>query len=98
MSGEIALYTTLAAMEPLIPESSGPQLDELTCEVLLRAGKLAGQVPAEITRHRIALLVRMMNSYYSNLIEGHRTLPRDIERAQRQDYSTDPAKRENQHL
>ena len=39
----------------------------------------------------------MMNSYYSNLIEGHRTLPRDIERAMRQDYSSNPESRANQH-
>ena len=27
-----------------------------------------------------ATLVRSMNCYYSNLIEGHKTLPRDLER------------------
>ena len=98
MSEEIALYTSPQAMEPLLPESSQAELAQLTCEILLHAGKLSGQVPSAITRHRIALLVRTMNSYYSNLIEGHKTLPRDIERAQRQDYSADPVKRENQLL
>jgi Fic family protein len=34
-----------------------------------------------------------MNSYYSNLIEGHRTHPADIERALAKDYSTEPAQR-----
>jgi Fic family protein len=34
-----------------------------------------------------------MNSYYSNLIEGHRTRPRDIEAAIRKDFSTNPAQR-----
>jgi Fic family protein len=34
-----------------------------------------------------------MNSYYSNLIEGHHTHPSDIEKALRKDYSKDPAKR-----
>ena len=29
----------------------------------------------------LADLVRVMNCYYSNLIEGHNTRPRDIERA-----------------
>jgi len=38
-------------------------------------------------------LLRQMNSYYSNLIEGHHTHPLDIEKALRADYSTDPAKR-----
>lgn len=34
-----------------------------------------------------------MNCYYSNLIEGHNTVPRDIERALAQDYSSNPQKR-----
>ena len=33
------------------------------------------------TAANLASLVRIMNSYYSNLIEGHNTRPRDIERA-----------------
>ena len=34
-----------------------------------------------------------MNCYYSNLIEGHDTHPVDIERALKNDYSADSAKR-----
>jgi len=34
-----------------------------------------------------------MNCYYSNLIEGHDTHPRDIDKALRKDYSTEPARR-----
>jgi Fic family protein len=41
----------------------------------------------------LATLVRAMNCYYSNLIEDHNTHPVDIERALKQDYSTDPKKR-----
>ena len=37
-----------------------------------------------------------MNCYYSNLIEGHDTHPIDIERALRNDYSTEPRKRDLQ--
>src|SRR5690554_3216487 len=33
------------------------------------------------TANSLAGLVRIMNTYYSNLIEGHNTRPRDIERA-----------------
>jgi hypothetical protein len=41
--------------------------------------------------HRsLAALVRSMNCYYSNLIEGHDTHLVDIERALRQDFSADP--------
>jgi Fic family protein len=38
----------------------------------------------------------VVNSYYSNLIEGHNTHPIDIERAMRQDYSADQEKRDLQ--
>ena len=38
----------------------------------------------------LADLVRAMNCYYSNLIEGHDTHPVDIERALKNDYSADP--------
>jgi Fic family protein len=39
-----------------------------------------------------------MNSYYSNLIEGHRTRPKDIDAAIRKDFSKDPAQRALQML
>ena len=41
----------------------------------------------------LADLVRAMNCYYSNLIEGHDTHPIDIVRALRDDYSADVGKR-----
>jgi Fic family protein len=85
-------------MEPLFPESGRPVLAELSCEILRKAGQLSGQLPAKVVRQRVAELIRGMNSYYSNLIEGHKTLPRDIERALRQDFSNNPARRANQHL
>src|SRR6476646_6536830 len=81
------LYVEPGAMEPLLPESDRPELNELTAEILQKGGQLSGRIPAIVVRQRIAELVREMNSYYSNLIEGHKTLPRDIERALREDYS-----------
>ncbi len=41
----------------------------------------------------LANLVRAMNCYYSNLIEGHDTHPIDIERALQNDYSENTEKR-----
>jgi hypothetical protein len=41
----------------------------------------------------LAELVRSMNCYYTNLIEGHVTHPVDIERALQGDYSSDLRKR-----
>ena len=53
-----------------------------------------------ITRKLVADLVRSMNSCYSNLIEGHRTRPRDIDAAIRKVFSTNPVQRslQIQHL
>lgn len=45
------------------------------------------------TSGHLADLVRLMNTYYSNLIEGHDTRPRDIERALAQDFEKDEARR-----
>lgn len=48
------------------------------------------------TAANLADLVRIMNTYYSNLIEGHHTRPRDIERALMGEFDGDTARRELQ--
>src|ERR1043165_1830157 len=44
----------------------------------------------------LANLVRVMNTYYSNLIEGHHTGPRDIARALAGEFDKDKARRDLQ--
>ncbi len=39
-----------------------------------------------------------MNSYYSNLIEGHKALPRDIEKALKGNFSPEEDDQRNQRL
>ena len=92
------LYTRPTSFEPLLPASRREELQALSLDIHRQAGRLEAAVPASVVRQRIAALVREMNSYYSNLIEGHKTLPVDIERALSGDYATQPAKRANQHL
>ena len=58
---------------------------ELRHRVRRLSPKLSGGIVAAL-----AGLVRSMNCYYSNLIEGHDTHPIDIERALKKDYSADP--------
>ena len=78
-------------MEPLLPsESDG--LSRLALQLIRGAERLRGSLHPH-TRALVADLVRSMNSYYSNLIEGHRTRPRDIEAAMRRDFSKNPAQR-----
>lgn len=92
------VYRQPSAMEPLLPKGQSVRLSELTCEVLKASGRLTGQVHSPLVLQRVADLVREMNCYYSNLIEGHKTIPRDIERAMKRDFSHDPTQRDNQQL
>jgi Fic family protein len=85
-------------MEPLLPTAGKEPLAQLTCDLIRKAGALSAQIPSLVVRNRAAALVREMNSYYSNLIEGHKTLPRDIEKALRKDFSKNAEQRANQHL
>ncbi|GBE48117.1 fic/DOC family protein [bacterium BMS3Bbin12] len=89
---------SIGLMEPLlIGESSRHRsgLTDLTVELAARAAGLRRSLP-EGVRTALADLVRAMNCYYSNLIEGHDTHPVEIERALRNDYSTDARKRDLQ--
>src|SRR4051812_2292094 len=91
-------YASPASMEPLLPVAGRATLAKLTCEILAAGGRLTGQVHAPEVLRRVAGLVREMNCYYSNLIEGHKTTPPDIERALKQDFSTDETQRNHQQL
>jgi Fic family protein len=80
-------------MEPTMPPEEGQRrLEDLAFDLVARASSLAGQTSPIVTAS-IGTLVRSMNCYYSNLIEGHDTHPRDIDRALRRDYSAEPARR-----
>jgi Fic family protein len=85
-------------MEPLlIAEGSRHrgELTDLAIEVAARSAGFRRSLPDGV-RIALADLVRAMNCYYSNLIEGHDTHPIDIERALKNDYSNDPRKRDLQ--
>jgi Fic family protein len=86
---------SIAEMEPLlIGETSrfrGP-LTDLAVELVQKSARFRGSLPESLLTS-LADLVRAMNCYYSNLIEGHYTHPIDIERAQKKDYSKDVGKR-----
>ncbi len=84
----------ISQMEPLLPVVS-PELEDAAREVVSRSASLGGQLHP-VTRDSVVELQRIINCYYSNLIEGHSTHPIDIERAMRQDYAGDPARRDLQ--
>jgi len=89
------LFDRVSDMEPLLPEDRDGKLAGLGLEVLRRAERLRGALHP-VTRRGVVDLVRSMNSYYSNLIEGHRTTPRDLDAALRQEFSGTRKQRELQ--
>ena len=102
MEADISAVTdrreALALMEPLlIAEGSRyrGELIDLALELVARSAGFRRSLPDGV-RTALADLVRAMNCYYSNLIEGHDTHPVDIERALKNDYSNDPHKRDLQ--
>jgi Fic family protein len=87
-----------ALMEPLLLSEGSRHRAELTDLALELAQRSAGfrrSLPESLLAS-LAALVRSMNCYYSNLIEGHDTHPIDIERALHGDYSKDIRKRDLQ--
>jgi len=65
-------------IEDLIPEA----LTDLVVTLRTEAAQIAPAMHPDSIKE-LRGLVRIMNSYYSNLIEGHNTKPRDIEAALR---------------
>src|ERR1700690_2430763 len=86
----------VSGMEPLlIGERHRGALADLALELAQRSAGFRRSLPESLVSS-LAELVRSMNCYYSNLIEGHDTHPVDIERALKGDYSKDVRKRDLQ--
>ena len=88
----------MISMEPLlIAEDSRHRglLTDLAIDLAAKSTGFRRSLP-QGSLTALADLVRAMNCYYSNLIEGHDTHPVDIERALKNDYSSDPEKRDLQ--
>lgn len=88
----------IALMEPLqVSDGSTHQgaLTELAVDLAAKSAGFRRSLPDGVV-NALADLVRAMNCYYSNLIEGHDTHPVDIERAMQNDYSDEPRKRDLQ--
>ncbi len=86
---------TIALMEPLVLAADSrhrPVLNDLVMALTAASAGLRRSLPDGVVA-ALSDLVRAMNCYYSNLIEGHDTHPVDIERALKKDYSTDPEMR-----
>ncbi len=76
----------------MVPEDRSRELEKLAAQLLATSNQLNASMHP-VMRKTLGDLVRSMNCYYSNLIEGHHTHPVDINRALAGDYSTEPEKR-----
>lgn len=77
----MTLITTPRYLDPVLPDSLPTSIvsaaDELPRKIEFLAGRLAPE-----TSERLAALLQLTNSYYSNLIEGQYTEIADLQRAQ----------------
>ena len=92
------MSTTSHNFSPFVPSDPALEASELTDKVITitkAAAGLTAYLPGE-TRSTIVRHMAVINSYYSNLIEGNRTRPHEIREAQQGHFSSDPAKRDLQ--
>jgi Fic family protein len=87
------MYTSINQFEPYPAQTN--ELEDIAREVVAVSSRLEGRL-APVVLTEIRKLLRVVNSYYSNLIEGHSTHPVDVERAMRDNYSVDQDKRDLQ--
>jgi Fic family protein len=78
------MYSALHQFEPLLPSSKQQE------PLLAKAhdlGRAATQLAGQSVAPELRTLLRGMNSYYTNRIEGQHTRPHEIEQALRKDFS-----------
>lgn len=88
----MTLVETPDRLEPMILSDISPEITETIAELAALTAVL-GKALHPHTARELTAIVRIMNCYYSNLIEGHHTRPREIERALHGDLDADPRKR-----
>jgi Fic family protein len=85
-------FESVNRIEPALLEEPTGAIADVIAELSAAAATL-GQALNPRTAANLAGLVRIMNTYYSNLIEGHDTRPRDIERALAGELDVDEGRR-----
>ena len=88
-SKPLLVYDQPHQFEPLLPTQKLGELSDVTRRIFEKSAQLKGSASPQ-ARAALREIVRSMNSYYSNRIEGQSTHPMNIERALRQDFSDQP--------
>ncbi len=79
-------------IEPCLLENPPLDVVDLVAELTSLTERLGARLHPDAAAS-LADMVRIMNCYYSNLIEGHNTIPRDIERALANELDNDQTRR-----
>ncbi|MBC7998361.1 MAG: Fic family protein, partial [Leptolyngbya sp.] len=82
-------------IEPARLEEFPSSVGDLVAEIASKSSALGSSLHPR-TSANLAELVRVMNTYYSNLIEGHNTRPVDIQRALAGEFAEDSERRDLQ--
>ncbi|MBU1172693.1 MAG: Fic family protein [Proteobacteria bacterium] len=85
------------SLHPALPDERFGEIKDMAQEVIIASATLNGRVAKE-TAATLGDRLRLLNSYHSNLIEGHKTSIVDIEAALNKEFSSDDDKRYSQEL
>lgn len=91
-SAKSEMIESVQRIEPARLEEAPEAIADVVAELAAASAKL-GHTLNPRTAANLATLVRIMNSYYSNLIEEHNTRPKDIERALAGQFDNDQERR-----
>lgn len=89
---KMVLEESVGRLEPMLLDGVPNKIADVLADLTAKASTLGAALHPR-TAQQLASLVRVMNAYYSNLIEGHITRPRDIERALSGDLDVDEGRR-----
>lgn len=81
------------AITPLFPIDKIGELEKKILKIIKNSSELSGKL-SNGTKNSFYNIMKNMNGYYSNLIEGNPTHPLDIEKALNGEYFKDDKKRE----
>lgn len=88
---------TLDHLKKVLPQFDIGRLKDMASQVMTESARLEGSMAVE-TATTLGDQLRLLNSYHSNLIEGHKTGILDIRKALEGEYSADVEKRYAQEL
>jgi Fic family protein len=95
MSSSIPPVEAPTRIEPCLLDEAGADILDLVASLSAAAASLGARLDPR-SAEGLADAVRIMNCYYSNLIEGHNTTPREIEAALQDEMESAPERRDLQ--